>query len=88
MFPSHDRIKGQAVDCIGVVVGVARSLGLTVHDVKGYGRIPSNGQLQQGLEKHLMRVPNREMEAGDILLMRFSREPHHVAITLNVSPAQ
>lgn len=77
-FHHQGRAIEVGVDCAGVVVGVARALGIEVEDVAGYGREPHRRLLEQQLERQLLRVPAPKM--GDVLLMRFAADPQHVAI--------
>lgn len=79
-FVHQGRIPGRALDCAGLVVAVANAVGAEVVDVPGYGRTPSNGMLEDALERQpaMRRVDDRQ--PGDILLMRFSGEPQHLAI--------
>lgn len=72
-----------ALDCAGLAVTVAHDLGVEYADFQGYGREPYNGQLEKALDDQpgLIRVTNKsEYQAGDILLMRFSNDPQHLAI--------
>jgi len=74
------RMRGVGVDCAGLVIGVARSLGLSEFDVANYSRIPSGGLLRELCAAN-MRLIARELAAdGDVYLMRFEREPQHLAI--------
>lgn len=81
-FRHQGRLLGVGVDCAGVVVHAVRSCWIDVEDVVGYGPTPNKGLLEQSLEGHLAltKVNKTEMSAGDILLMRFVREPQHLAI--------
>jgi cell wall-associated NlpC family hydrolase len=81
-FHHQGRIKGVALDCAGLAVSVARDLGIDYQDVQGYGRDPYKNTLQQALDNQpaLDPIQRDEMQAGDILLMRFGREPQHLAI--------
>ena len=81
-FRHQGRLVGIGVDCAGVVVHAVRSCGIDVEDVVGYGPTPNKGLLEQSLEGHLAltKVNKTEMTAGDILLMRFVREPQHLAV--------
>ena len=81
-FRHQGRLVGVGVDCAGVVVHAVRSCGVDVKDVVGYGPTPNKGLLEQSLEGHLalIKVNKTEMTAGDILLMRFVREPQHLAV--------
>lgn len=78
-FRHQGRVRGVGVDCAGVVVGVAHALGLSTFDHTGYGREPHGGMLKRLLDAHLDRVTG-EPQPGDVLLMRFEREPQHLAI--------
>lgn len=81
-FRHQGRLLGVGVDCAGVVVHAVRSCGMDVDDVTGYGPTPNKGLLEHSLEGHLAltKVSKADMAAGDILLMRFAREPQHLAI--------
>lgn len=81
-FHHQGRIKGTALDCAGLVVAVAQDLGIEYDDAQGYGREPYRGLLQSKLadQPSLDVVPRDQMQAGDVLLMRFAREPQHLAI--------
>ena len=81
-FHHQGRIKGVALDCAGLGVIVAQEIGAEYHDVPGYGRDPFNGLLRESLDNQegLEYVGRDEMQPGDLLLMRFGREPQHLAI--------
>jgi NlpC/P60 family putative phage cell wall peptidase len=74
------RLKGVAVDCGGLILGVGRELGLLHFDTRTYGRIPVGQQLRALCEQHLTSKPIAETAPGDVLLMRFTRHPQHLAI--------
>ena len=74
------RLKGVAVDCGGLIIGVGRELGLLDFDTRAYGRIPDGQQLRALCEQHLTPKPIAEATPGDVLLMRFTRHPQHLAI--------
>ncbi len=79
-FVHQGRIPGVALDCAGLVVAVAESVGVEYADHAGYGRNPANGLLESVLDVQpfLTRVFDRK--PGDVLLMRFAGEPQHLAI--------
>lgn len=83
-FHHQGRLKGVGVDCLGVILGVAHELKITDFDVKGYGRIPSGKQIEEGLALHCNRVHISEMRNGDIILFRFDKEPQHLAFKTDV----
>ena len=79
-FRHQGRIPGLALDCAGLVVSVAKEIGADYIDRPGYSRNPSGGLLESALDDQpcLERVTDRQ--PGDVLLMRFSGEPQHLAI--------
>ncbi|MFA5170430.1 MAG: NlpC/P60 family protein [Sulfuriferula sp.] len=79
-FQHQGRINGLALDCAGVIVCVASKFGLKSIQPAGYGRSPCNGMLEEAadMQPYLDRVT--AMQAGDVLMMRFTGEPQHVGI--------
>ncbi len=77
-FHAQGRLPGVGLDCIGVVVCLARHFNLPHTDVAAYPLRP-NGMLMPLLDAQLVRV-HREPQEGDVLLMSFAGEPHHVAV--------
>lgn len=78
-YQHQGRLKGTACDCIGLVIGVSRAVGLDVPDAPDYGRRP-DGRLRGTLEAHLSRVPLADAQGGDVLLFAWHATPIHVAI--------
>lgn len=76
-FHHAGRLPGVGLDCIGVIVCAAATCGLLHADEEAYPLRP-NGQLRLSLDAQLVSVP--DAAAGDVLLMSFSGEPHHVAL--------
>lgn len=79
------RKKGLAVDCKGLVAGVAQELGLPegrslAAMATGYPHGFKGRELYQGLKDTLIRV--REERPGDVLAILWGREPfpRHLAI--------
>lgn len=81
-FRHQGRLLGEALDCAGVAVHVARRIGCDVSDLAGYARTPHGGLLEQALDAQvcLTRVAIADRAPGDLLLMRFTGEPQHLAI--------
>ena len=77
-FHHQGRLLGVGCDCVGLVVGVARALGVDVVDRSGYARIPQSGQLKAALDAQLVPVP--DLAPGCVVLMRFGDDPQHVGI--------
>ena len=81
-FRHQGRTPGWALDCAGLVVHVAAELGLEYFDQQGYSRHPSDNLLESALDGQpcLRRVALDDMQPGDVLVMRFSGDPQHLAI--------
>ena len=81
-FCHQGRIPGLALDCAGLIVAVAQKLGIYHFDVDGYGRRPNRGLLESTLasQPELIAVDCARLVPGDILLMRFTKDPQHLAI--------
>lgn len=75
------RTKGVGVDCAGLVIGVARALGLVppAMDVNHYARTP-DGSLLATCDAWMQRHDVAAAEPGDVLVMRFDTDPQHLAI--------
>lgn len=81
-FMHQGRLLGRALDCAGVAVHAARSVGLDVQEPSAYGRLPNSAMLEWWLDSQtfLVRASMADMQAGDLLLMRFTGEPQHLAV--------
>lgn len=82
-FAANQRAPQVGMDCIGVIVCVARACGIPHSDRVDYP-IQPNGELQQELAARFERVTG-EPQPGDVLMMQLERmsEPHHVAILIS-----
>jgi NlpC/P60 family putative phage cell wall peptidase len=78
-YQHQGRLKGVACDCIGLVIGTARALGLTNYDIDGYDKRP-DGSLRPVMETQLEFIPLAEAQAGDVVLFAWATQPLHVAI--------
>lgn len=80
-YRHQGRAAGAGLDCAGLFVAVCHDLGLQVIDENGYGRTPFRGLLEQCIDRQpfLRRVARNDMQAGDVLLMRFQSDPQHIA---------
>lgn len=80
-FVHQGRTVGKALDCAGLLIYIGQVLKLDPIDRTNYPRRPSGGQLQIQLDmqKSIEKVTGTLLP-GDILLMRFSGEPQHLAI--------
>lgn len=77
----HQGRSRAGLDCAGLLVCVARDLGLdTSEDITGYARTPDGVSLKTALDRALLPVSIFGYSPGDVLLMRFERDPQHIAI--------
>jgi cell wall-associated NlpC family hydrolase len=73
----------RGVDCAGTVLMALLAIGRPFNDNNGeaYGREPFNGTLRKMLIENLgAPIPREEMRVGDVPLMEFENEPHHVGL--------
>jgi cell wall-associated NlpC family hydrolase len=77
----HQGRSRAGVDCVGLVIRVAHGLGLSAFDIADYSRQPDPTMMRSLLAQHM--EPVGQPQIGDVLLMKFEREPQHVAIVTN-----
>ena len=81
------RSKQVGCDCIGLVIGVLHEIGVTYGgqslfdiDENDYSMQPDGRRLLKALNNYLKPEKLNILEANQILLMRFEKEPQHVGI--------
>lgn len=82
-FHHQARLQGVGVDCVGLVICVARTLGLIApdFDVAAYPRQPDGTSLMHLVNLHMRALPiDEEMQPGDVVVVRFDRDPQHLGI--------
>ncbi len=82
-FVHQGRLKGVGVDCVGLLVGVGRELGMVApdFDVEPYPRIPDGVTLLGRAGLHLTPAePGAPLQPGDIVVVRFRKYPQHFGI--------
>lgn len=79
-FQHQARVRGAGVDCVGLVIGVARDLGLADVRIADYPRTPQASRLLVECRQHMTPIALADARPGDVLLMRFRRDPQHVAV--------
>ncbi len=81
-YHHQGRVKGQGVDCVGLLVCIAREVGLVGPnwDVTGYSRIPDGVLLMRHLSANLNQVPYEAMRPGDFICVAFQKHPQHVGV--------
>ncbi len=85
-------LKGVGCDCIGLVAGVARELGITGAErffatpaLRAYGRAPEP-RLIDACEMLLDPIRTTDAGPGDVLVLRFETEPQHFALMSSSVP--
>ena len=76
------RVRGVGVDCVGVIIGVARDLGLSTFDVTGYARRPAAGELASGCICHM--TPVEAGQPGDVLLFHMDGQAQHLGVATDI----
>jgi len=81
-YKHQHRVKGHGVDCAGLLIGVARELGLVApdFDVNGYERKPDGFSLLQECDRFMDRIHIWDLQPGNVLVVAFRREPQHLGI--------
>lgn len=87
-FRHQGRIKGLALDCVGLILCVAEDLGIldtegtsiTRGDCKEYGTQPAGGIVFAGCVKRMRKKPLADIKPGDVVALRNPIDPCHVAI--------
>jgi len=81
-FRHQGRLPGVGLDCAGLGIAVAKSIGIDITDFSGYPRTPFDGMLKKmfDVQDYLQQIDINNIEAGDVLLLRIKSAPQHVAI--------
>ncbi|MEG7359921.1 C40 family peptidase [Pseudomonas citronellolis] len=81
-FQHQGRVLGMGMDCAGLFVFICSSLGLLHQDATGYPRTPFGGELERQLDAQpcLNPIPVAQADKGDVLVMRMTKQPQHIAI--------
>lgn len=80
-YAHQGRLRRVGVDCAGLVIGVARELGIVEKrfDVNGYARTPDGVSLMAECSRFMLRIPVRDGSPGDVIVGRFENDPQHLA---------
>lgn len=82
-FAHQHRARGVGVDCVGLVIGVARELGLVpaCFDVTGYPTTPDGATLPAQCAAVMQPITREEMGEGDVVLVAWQGgPPQHLGI--------
>lgn len=81
-YGHQQRMRGVLVDCAGLVIGVARELGLIApeFDITAYPRSPDGKSLLEHCNQWMTRIAKNEMQPGDVIVIRWAKDPQHLGI--------
>jgi len=81
-FHHQARLRGVGVDCIGLVIGVARALGLVApgFDIAAYPRIPDGKTLLPLAREYMTEIDRAAMQPGDVVVVSFDKDPQHFGV--------
>ena len=82
-FHHQARLKGVGVDCVGLVIGISRELGLCEpnFDVAAYPRTPDGRSLMRQADGLMTRVQaGSDLRCGQVLVVALGGEPQHMGI--------
>ncbi len=86
-------MKGIAVDCIGLIGGVALEVGVPGAEewkndpnMHNYGVIPQPEFLWAACDRFMDRITLNSATVGDVLVMAFERDPQHFALISQLHP--
>ena len=82
-FHHQGRAPRKGIDCIGLLILIAKDLGYQAHDAVGYSLRPQGKRLENRLAKSCDRVEHlTDAQEGDILCFHFLGKgyPQHVGI--------
>lgn len=85
----HQGRSRKAVDCVGLVVFALQLSGVLTAEESAaiphnYPRNP-DGQLVHALHEHCIRVDREEMQAGDLLALKYFNDPQHLCIVERIT---
>ena len=87
-YQHQGRRKSQAVDCIGLVMGVSYNVGLIgkpdlqwiAKNFSAYSRTPEANLLREGFSNFMPEVLISNLLPGDVVLVSMDNAPRHCAI--------
>lgn len=76
----HRGRSARALDCAGLIIKAYGDLGVVIGDIPVYGRTPFRDGLMAHVRSQADEVPIEDMQDGDIAVLVYAKEPHHLAI--------
>ncbi len=81
-YVHQHRDRKVGVDCVGLVIVVARELGLVApdFDVNSYARKPDGTTLMARCAEFMDPVKDEDVRPGHVLVLAFRKDPQHMGI--------
>ena len=79
-FKHQGRVKHKGVDCVGLIIGVAKDLGIFDCRIHNYPEYPDVNMMTMNMDNHLIPIKIKDMNIGDIFYLKFFNAPIHVGI--------
>lgn len=79
----HAGRNENGLDCVGLLIKIMHSLGITEWDDVNYNRIVNSQRMRSEIELFCTSIPAEEMDLGDVLLFSVLKHPQHVGIIVN-----
>ena len=77
----HQGRTREGIDCAGVVIYIARKLGVSAFDVSGYRARPDGRTMKEHCDREMLRVPLDAFGVGHVVLFRnVESVPQHLAV--------
>ena len=73
---THQGRAENGLDCAGLIVKVAKELGLSDFDKTDYARTATDETMLSICREHLVEVARSDLQEGDIVVMRFGATRH------------
>lgn len=81
-FQHRGRTPGQGLDCAGLVICVAKELGLVApdFDVPPYRMSARGDEMLRWCDRYMQRIEREAMGAADVIVLATERDPQHLGI--------
>lgn len=85
-FQHQARIKGDRIDCAGLLICVGKELGLIDEnfDFTNYDLLNDGADLKRIIELYADEIPISEMQSGDICIMMGGEYPQHCGFITDI----
>jgi cell wall-associated NlpC family hydrolase len=75
----HQGRDRAGIDCLGLVLAVCQSLGLSDFQFKNYNLFNNPAMLFDHCDQHMDRIEPKDAQPGDVAAISYPGVPHHLA---------